>query len=94
MASGGLRNRSNSYGRNLRLLKGINPVDEEDHHELADVTKSPADQNKWLFEVAWEVANKGEPIVTFSSILLVHSLVIKICKAPSCKTSWRVNEYV
>ena len=57
MASG-MRGRSNSYGRNLALLKGINPAAETDY-DLEQELNTPAEQNKWLFEVAWEVANKG-----------------------------------
>lgn len=54
----GMRGRSNSYGRNLSLLKGINPA-ADDEDDLERELNSPAEQNKWLFEVAWEVANKG-----------------------------------
>jgi len=46
--------RRSSYGTNLRLLQGISALEELQHVE------SVTDQNKWLFEVAWEVANKGK----------------------------------
>ncbi|XP_067927802.1 glycogen [starch] synthase-like [Watersipora subatra] len=59
------RKRSSSYGRNLKLLKGINPVASEDFDgETSSGGRSPADQNKWLFEAAWEVANKVGGIYT------------------------------
>ena len=59
----GFRNRSNSYGRNLRLLKGASSVLDEDDTSADAYFAAPqsaAEQNKWLFEVAWEVANKGQ----------------------------------
>lgn len=57
MAAHGLRARSSSFGKNLRMLKGISHDDGDD---VFEETPSVSDQNKWLFEVAWEVANKGE----------------------------------
>lgn len=59
MASRSLRSRSNSYGKNLRLLKGLSLDDEQD---TTDNGKSYSEQNRWLFEIAWEVANKGTSI--------------------------------
>lgn len=58
----GIRSRSNSYGRNLHLLKGASPMTAPAANGSNDVFESPqtmSEQNKWLFEVAWEVANKG-----------------------------------
>lgn len=56
MMASGLKGRTGSYGKNLRLLKGLHIDDDDNEQELS---KEYADQNKWLFEVAWEVANKG-----------------------------------
>ena len=56
--------RRNSF---YRTLKNVEP-------DLDDVVfdrgLGAAKQNKWLFEVAWEVANKGRQVI----ILLLQSL--------------------
>lgn len=72
-----LRKRSNSYGRNLRLLKGISPPEEDgtsyynnNYNSSNGPTgaRSAEKANKWLFEIAWEVANKGKlPGIYFMS---------------------------
>lgn len=64
-----LRKRSNSYGRNLHLLKGVNPNQDED---IVIAEKCAAEQNKWLFEVAWEVANKGEAHIPTNLVVFYY----------------------
>ena len=49
--------RRNSF---YRTLKNVEP--ELDDREL-DRGASAAAHNKWLFEIAWEVANKGKKFV-------------------------------
>jgi len=49
-----LRTRRGSFARNLKCLDP-----EYVDYEL-DGGNSAADKNQWFFEVAWEVANKGE----------------------------------
>lgn len=45
--------RSNSIAKNLRRLQGFDTQVEYDHG------KSAEEEHRYLFEIAWEVANKG-----------------------------------
>jgi len=58
------RSRRSSFARNL---KALDP--EYVDYEL-DGGCSAAEKNQWFFEVGWEVANKGELILTVCAITI------------------------